>query len=372
MKILKATPVTASSTGMRDVRHLLKTAATPDRLSDFNFRSSEEVAFFLRGLDEHKIEVTAAISRAKLNAAYAALCALQNKLDVIDSMSVTIAYEFRKERTKLMPLLLATKASLEKKRDRALGLMQRAARRQEPDLLTATVAEAKALLTAKLGMNYSASKDYVYVTAKGDYALCFNHYMQFDGLQNAHQDYTYPEYYVVLSAVVEGQNVQLYANTLHKFRAPGAFNLGEPLVSTNLNAALHTLLAADEFIDNDQRMNLEQMSFEPKRFKTPVVSLSVLDGKVVAELRGNREQCVLKTRLLHKELTGAFSASLGGYVLKHKLVPKGKNRYQASYVAVPGMAANGLDATAQAVLKNQLGLKPEQIAAVRRLLMKGY
>jgi tetratricopeptide (TPR) repeat protein len=234
------------------------------------------------------------------------------------------------------------------------------------------VAQTAAFLGTRLASNYTKVNDYVYATAYGDKGLEFNHYIQIDGLHNPYVEYTYPEYYVVLTARIEGTKTTLHANTLHEFRAPGSFAVGDSLLAEQLETVITALLHADEFISEADGIALPKIPLDVRHFRTPVQNLCVQEKCLQGEFLGDRPQVVQHSRDLLAELQGAFARHIPGYTFKCRLQRKGTDRWMCSYTAVPTDKPKGLDAHGERVLKTQLNLTPDQIVSVRKLLLKGY
>ena len=358
---------------MRDVRALLRPGTPSEKVADYKWRSSEEIAFYLNGLRGGKeIATTTSLDRQKLTSAYADLVALQSRLDTLSGLAIAIAYDFRKHRSRLAPMVDEIRKELETKRDRALGVLQKAARKNEPEVLRLAVAQTAAFLGTRLASNYTKVNDYVYATAYGDKGLEFNHYIQIDGLHNPYVEYTYPEYYVVLTARIEGTKTTLHANTLHEFRAPGSFAVGDSLLAEQLETVITALLHADEFISEADGIALPKIPLDVRHFRTPVQNLCVQEKCLQGEFLGDRPQVVQHSRDLLAELQGAFARHIPGYTFKCRLQRKGVDRWMCSYTAVPTDKPKGLDAHGERVLKTQLNLTPDQIVSVRKLLLKGH
>lgn len=358
---------------MRDVRVLLRADTPSEKVADYKWRSAEEVAFYLTGLrGGAELAATTSLDRQKLTSAYSALVALQSRLDTLVGLDVAIAYDFRKHRSRLSPLISDVRKELEGKRDRALRILQKAARKNEPEALRLAVAKSAALLGQRLASHYQSVSDYVYATAYGKQGFEFNHYIQIDGLHNPYVEYTYPEYYVVLTARVENTQVTLHANTLHEFRAPGSFAVGEALLPDQLETVVTALLHADEFVAEADGATLPNIPLDVRQFRTPVQNLCVQNNCVQGELVCERPLAVQYSRALRAELQGAFGRHLPGYIFKCSLKRKGINRWTCSFVAVPTTDQKGLDAHGERLLRDQLNFTPDQIGAVRRLLLKGY
>lgn len=357
---------------MRDIQTLLKSGTSPERVADYRWRSAEEVAYYLDGLRSFAhVEVSASLDRNKLGRSYAELVELQGRLDTLTSLDVSVAYELRKHRTRLVPMIRELRTQLEAKRDRALRVLQRCARKAEPVLLQDAVKNAVKFLASRL-VNTGATTDYVYATPYGSTGLEFNHYIQIDGLNNPAVGFTYPEYYVVLTARVAPSKTTLHCNTLHDFRAPGAFNVGDELAPNQLLTVLTAMLHADEFVADSDGMELPLIPIDVRWFKTPVTELTVGKRCISGNLNCTQQQAVEYSKMLRKELMAAFARHLPGHNLRTRLERRGNNRWCVQYMAVPVPAAKGLGATGERVLRDQLAFTPDQIAAVRRLLLKGY
>lgn len=357
---------------MRDVRALLAKNASAERVADYKWRSPEEIAFYLRSVTAAtKVEATSGLDRAKLTKAYGDLVALQAKLDSLHSLDVVAAQDFGKHRERLASLIADARKDLEQKRDKALRILQKSAMKNEPVELREAVANARAMLQTRL-VHQQGISDYVYATSYGNNGFEFNHYIQIDGLHNPYVGFTYPEYYVVITARQTPAGVTLHANTLHDFRAPGSFNIGDRLDADQLPTVITALLHADEFVDEQDGVELPNIPLDVRLFKTPVKNLCIQQNNITGELYGVRAEAIAYSKALLLELQAAFGRCLPGYSFKCKLTPRGKERWSCAYMAVAVPGKNVLTAQGERVLRNQLNLNTEQITAIRRLLIKGY
>lgn len=357
---------------MRDVRALLVKSVTAERIADYRWRSTEEIAFYLKGvLASTQVVATATLDRTKLTKAYADLAGLQTKLDSLVNLDVVAAQDFGKHRAKLALLIADARRDLETRRDKALSVLQKGAVKNEPAELRDAVVSVRAMLGQRLTQQNGIT-DYVYVTAHGNNGFEFNHYIQIDGLHNPYVDFTYPEYYVVLSARQTPTGVTLHANTLHDFRAPGGFNIGQPLAVDQLSTVITALLHADEFVDAQDGMQLPEIPLDVRLFKTPVQNLCIQQNKVTCDLYCDRLTAVARSKSLRLELQAAFGRCLPGYVFKCKLSARGLNRWCCTYMAVVAAKTQALTPHAEQLLRSQLNLNTDQITAIRRLLVKGY
>jgi hypothetical protein len=284
---------------MRDIRQLLSSNAGPDRIADYTFRSAEEVDTYIKGLDQQVCATTASLNKIeklfatetsavkrtrviskvvgmtapvqgvnkdKLRTNYALLADLQHKLEILQSLEVTISHNFRADKSVLAKNVIALRGKIQTQRDRALNGLESMAQNKEPVELKAVVKAAVNDFRAQMKDKFQTLCDYTYVTTlkrEGDTSedYLFNHYVQATNLVNDQQDFTYQEYYVVLSAVVTEQGrIRMFATTLHDFHAPGAFSLGQQFESTECLSVLNSLLLADEFVPTKQTTTVKKSS----------------------------------------------------------------------------------------------------------------
>ncbi len=356
---------------MRDVRALLAKTASAERVADYHWRSPEEIAFYLRAVcAATNIVPTATLDRVKLTKAYADLTVLQSRLDSLVNLDVVAVQDFGKHRVRLTELIAEARRDLEARRDKALRILQKGAVKNEPQVLRDAVAKTRELLGKRLTQQNGIS-DYVYVTAYGNNGFEFNHYIQIDDLHNAYVGFTYPEYYVVVSARQTPTGVTLHVNTLHEFRAPGGFNIGEQLEASQLHTVVTALLHADEFVDEHDGTTLPAIPLDVRLFKTQVQNLCIQQNNVTGELVCDRGTAIARSKTLGLELQAAFGRCLPGYMFKCKLSARGKDRWACAYMAVPA-GKTTITPQAERVLRSQLNLNSDQIVAIRRLLVKGY
>lgn len=370
MKILAAY---VDKAGMRDVRSLLKPGVTADKVADYKWRSPEEVAFYVNSLrNAEDFTVTASLDRNKLNKAYADLVSLQGKLDTLTGLDIVITYEFRKDKARLSELVSSIRAAFEARRDKALRALQKSARKKEPESLRLMVSETALSLSQRLKGQYSEVSDYVYAVPYGERGLEFNHYIHVSNLHNDYTDFTFPDYYVVVTMRVEGESKSLHINTLHEFRAPGSFNIGQTVTIDTLPSSLSALLDADEFLSDLDSPDLPELQLTPSMFKTPVQSVCLVGSSIEVGFECDRKTAVGYTRTVLGELKAMFQPHLPGYVFKCRLVRKGTGRWLSVYKAAPTPNGTVLDSVSENVLKHQLNLNPRQLSVIRKALIKGY
>jgi hypothetical protein len=286
---------------MRDVTALAN-QPTADRVSGFNFRSEEEVEHFLKSLEEQQKgigtrldalerlfasqEVRAAgeirIDRGgggnvpstdtvdigrisipnmkKLHDNFSIVTDLTDKLDMMDTLDVQVQHLFRGERGNKLPAMIKQlRKGYETKLTQALQFLKTVAKKHEPKAFAKTVEAAMNFFQSGLKNKFSAAEEHVFVNTarmtqpdgQEHTVFVFTHYVQFTNLHNDHTDYTYPTYVVVFTARVnEKGQMQMYVNTLHKFRPPGTFKVGHEF--RNLRDAekkLRHLFEIDDFVD---------------------------------------------------------------------------------------------------------------------------
>ncbi len=232
---------------MRDIKTLLRAGTASDKVSDYRWRSAEEIVFYAQSLcGGPQIATASKLERASLNRVYAECVEIQNRLDTLVGLDVCASYNFKKHQVRIKTHIAAARADLERRRNVALAGIQRAARKQEPAELRTLAASVHASTIARFKGNYDRVTEYVYAAAPGTAGLEFNHYIQFDRLYNAEVGFVYPEYYVVLTARV-AEATTLHATVLHEFRAPGRFSAGDATTASHLPALVKSLLQADAF-----------------------------------------------------------------------------------------------------------------------------
>lgn len=383
---------------MRDIKQLLTSAAGCDRIADYNFRSTEEVAAYVGGLGDQitgiiaklitasKFTVRAAtrvdpipgIDLKQLKTCYDLLGELQHKLEILQSLEVTIAHNFRNNREKLGKEIRALQTRLESQRDKALNTLERMAADREPQQFRKIVDRATANLQKSLKKQYRSLKQYSYVTSgREPGSILFNHYVEFSDLVNGQQDYVYPEYYIVFSASIDVRNsMRMFVNSLHEFRAPGQFNIGQEFANEiECGQAVNTLMIADEFIDKFERpaLLLKQSDVRVRKMLLKnVQAVELLDNKLRVTT-GPTEKTDLETAIksLCKDVTGLLLPHNVKGILKYKLSSAGQKRYNIDFVVVP-TAKIVLDANHEQLLRTRLGMNDDQIKGVRKLLDKGY
>jgi hypothetical protein len=276
--------------GMRDVRALINSGSDVEKVSNFNFRSPEEVVFFLKKLvdtvklDDEKlkeyeklysgmafpefshvriekaadafrvtrtgapttlrpspidlkspaVQVTDDIKVTnikKIKDSFDVIRSLQDKLEILDTIEVQIQHMFRNERTPLTKSVKESKDKVQKSLDTALKFLNKTATRKVPKAFSEHVNAIIDLVLKRLDKQYRNVKETTYLTLEeenqtGADFFVFHTYFRFQDLDNG-DGYIYPEYYIVFTAVIDPKmRMRMYVNTMHKFRPPGQFKYG--------------------------------------------------------------------------------------------------------------------------------------------------
>lgn len=310
MKILTSKPVGASS--MRDVRKLLLPNAAAKAL-DYNWRSPQEMAFYANSVaDTIQVRATTSVDLPKLTLAYSDLIELQSRLDSISGLAVLASERF-KHSTDLKQVLSSAASTLSDRRDTALAVLQRTAKKNEPKQMQALASAVSTRLTALLGR--PVSKEYVYATV-GDSGVEFSHFLKLVSVVTACNDFTYGEYYVVLSSKPTKQGVDMFITALTEFRAPGSFHVGQPLCASNADRCLQELLA-------DYSLTAPSVQLPVSQFKTPVLSVCINSRSIDAVMPGTRAQALTASRSLAVELNSLVNSHTKGLKLRCILSKEG-------------------------------------------------
>lgn len=276
--------------GMRDVRALIKAGSDVEKVSNFNFRSPDEVIFFVKKLmdnvklDDEKlkeyeklystisfpefskvrIEKAADVFRIsrtggpspvkpsqidlkapalqiddqikvtnikKIKDSFDIIRSLQDKLEILDTIEGQVQHVFRNERTPLSKSVKEAKDKVQKSLDAALKFLNKTAIKKVPKAFSERVEAIITPFINRLDKQYRNVKETSYLTLEeedqtGADFFVFHTYFRFQDLDNG-DGYIYPEYYIVFTAVIDPKlRMRMYVNTLHKFRPPGQFKYG--------------------------------------------------------------------------------------------------------------------------------------------------
>ncbi len=159
-------------------------------------------------------------------------------------------------------------------------------------------------------------REYVSTDDNGD--LTFSVYVRITNLKNSKR-YTFKDYYIILSGVVSVDGrIRYYVNALPEFKAPGLYDLGEPVKdNTDLKTTVARMLAHNDVAShlNQLAIDLDKNTIENSGLKriAGVKRVLVKDNKVILVLDDNlaaarREEVVkrglvLLSRLVNKRKT---------------------------------------------------------------------
>lgn len=430
--MIKQLKARVAKVSMRDVIALAQ-APTPDKVSGFNFRSEDEVQVFLEQLNEQlekltknlpnlqklfaKAEETAAgpitINRGgdkttapspfedtigvgkitihnmgKLRDQFDLVVELQHKLEVLDSLEVQTQNLFRGERGNKIPgMLKKTKQDYEKKLKLALNFLKVVAKKHEPKAFANLVKNVLNYFHESFKNKFKAAEEHIFVTpktisgadGKEHQILVFNHYIAFADLVNEHMDYTYPQYIIVFTAMINDKgSMRMFVNTLHKFRAPGSFKPGSEFkdLKSGVNALSH-LFEVDDFIDllERQPMPISKDRMTPALFraKDVIKNVDVKDNviQVLFNSKVNREniQDVAKQVLL--DIRGMFEQNMKTNI-RYQIIKPAKGMQfiltkPSNYDSSKFMTPEQIDH-----IQNYLGLDDDEAAKFVQLFNKGH
>jgi len=234
-------------------------------------------------------------------------------------------------------------------------------------------AERKVFVTTKDELNEA--------NGQSNTLLVFTHYVQFTNLENEFQDYTYPQYNIVFTAVVNlnGQ-MKMYVNTLHKFRAPGTFKPG--LLFSDLRTGIRnvtTLFETDGFVDmlDRQPVPFGKETVDLKRFasKALIESVDVDDNmiKVAFKRVVNAKNVKEVSHKVFADIRGLLELKMKTQI-KYRIVSLGGNKFGMEFVLILPKdidSAKFLTIQKMEALKMRFNFDDEDLKKIVQIVNKG-
>lgn len=413
---------------MRDVR-ALAADANSDKVSGFNFRSDEEVKVFLDEMDRkldginerlktyekqfssaasikidrgrgggtfkpgskgdvYTLPEPVAVTNIKsLKNNFDIVRVLNEQLEVLDTMEAQAAVHFKGERGVELPkTIAATKKKYEAKLKEALKFLSKVAEKHEPTEFSDMIETIMNHFKDNFVGSFSSADQQVFVTAEedrasGDDKLVFTHYVRFFDLRNESMEYTYPEYAVVFTGVIVpgGNDLQMYVNTLHKFRAPGSFKYGHAFKDAKSGVReLNALFETDDFVD--------MMDRHPVPLSNSDINISKLSSKDVIDdlsIENDLITVVFKKEVTKKTVNEAVKKVFGdlrnliGSRTKAQIKYKpaqvdNQQRYFTVFSLILPKNTKSLTVNDLHELQLKLGFDDEDRKRIVRLLNKGH
>lgn len=311
---------------------------------------------------------------------------LHEKLEILQSIESTFSYNFkdakgRAEIEKKMKILhTTTKATYEK----ALNFLADVAKKYSPPKFNQTIKPVIEDLKTSLQGFYDKVSEKAYVTIvenEGKDVFYFSKYIKFNNLRNDN-DFAYTEYYVIFTAIIDGQGfLQMYVNTLPKFEPPGKRLIpGHQFNDTkSAQQEVDSLLAIEHFlgvldrlpfpIDEKPQLKklgakdfIKNIDFDPESNTIHVDFNAKVNKK-------NLENVVLT---IYKDLQGLLTPKTQGK-LKHKTPYLQGKLYATDFILqrASGSTSPKIDSNGIKMLKVRLGLDDDDISNIVRVLNKG-
>ena len=197
-------------------------------------------------------------SLKKLQTSFDVVESLQEKADIIDSLEVQVNNLFKgaKGRDGVSKNLLALRRSIESKLEKAYDFLNGLGVKHEPAIFGTITGEIIEQVVAKVTAAKAIEDHdtFIYLTTKDDAnghtSLYFTKYLM---LSNFRDDtgYVYPEYYIVMTAVVSpAATMTMHITTLSKWLIPGKFKLGAAFTNAKTGMSkVETILELENFTD---------------------------------------------------------------------------------------------------------------------------
>lgn len=304
---------------MRDVVNLLESNANAERISDYPFRSAGEVSAYLTGLEKQMataqlervpvplpmpkapdwIEVSpVSIEMDALDILHRRADDAQNRLDILTSLEVSVNYNFRDQRSALLSEIEAVRKRVMKERNKFLKAMDVYFKFCPSQALAIMSDVCKSLRAAVDGYCTSVNEFSCvspFYTMQGITGVRFCEYLEVKDMcsqRERDEGFTYPTYYIVISAVVTKNNrLRMFANTLHEFQLPGKANLGECFLDSATGVQIVNGLMEEDRLTckASAPLNVPRSQIKVKRF-----SAKQHIQKVMLDPKANKLVMVLK------------------------------------------------------------------------------
>jgi len=364
-----------------------KATAAEEFVITFN-RGAKPAGKTVRNQDGDRIEPVDIKNIKQLQSNFDIIKDLDKRLQVIDSLEVQYQEAFGNERNRIGPSLKELRRKYESQLKKALAVLRKIAKAHEPPELSEMIQEVMNSFYSQLKDKFDAAEQYVYVTTKktdipgsDGTILVFNHYIEFTGLRNDSQDFTYPKYFMVFSATINSKGLmRTFIQTLHKFKSPGTFKLGSQFNSVKQGISrLAGLLAADDFVDVLERSRVPEDSLDVKHFaaREVIEDVKVTDDQVIKitltkAVTDKNKDLVAKKVLedIHRLLSG----KTGGKI-KYRAPKRNRaDQYTLEFVVVLPPEADPEALTPQQLdsLREDFGFDDDDLKAIRSIRQRGH
>jgi hypothetical protein len=392
---------------MRDIVNLLESNASAERISDYPFRSAGEVSAYLHGLEKQmttaatleRVAVPLAMPKAPdfievspvvvniedLDRLQRMADDAQNRLDILTSLEVSVNYNFRDQRNRLLGELESVRKRVTRERDKALDAMG-AFYRLAPAVAQQMMSDIVRVARVAADGYCTATDEFVcaspFYTSNGPTGVRFCTYLKMTDLcsnKNPDDGFTYPTYFVLVSAVVtRGNRLRMFVNTLHDFALPSTANLGECFLDTAKGTeALNALLSEDSLAARATvPLSVGRSQIRVKRF-----SANKYLRKVMLDKKANKLVFTMKPDL-NPDHVGAITEqlvrdthSLLRPMAGHNLVYEVKNSKpcQIHFKLTPASRAPArkISEDQYRLLSDKLGMSGDEIQALQKILYRG-
>ena len=173
-----------------------------------------------------KVELVDAPTTQELTQHFSILVELDEKLRLLDSMLAQLDYSFKNERDHQATVreLKSLRKNLESKIKASYAFINKVAKGTVDKDFKAFCSEVTAELLEVLEGQYDSSTQRLFVDII-DHTVRYTHYLKLTNFEDD-SGYTYKEYYICLTHLLDPGNARYLANTIASFRAPGRFNPG--------------------------------------------------------------------------------------------------------------------------------------------------
>lgn len=358
----------------------------------FNFNEAETAAGMMR-ISRNKedikdlLEETIPTTTIKgLEKSFSVLYELQEKDEILEAIEHQLHSIYgNSTRNTLVKEAKAHREKLQEQLKKVTSLFTKEANKRLPSkfktLGDSLLEEIKSKIHSKV-----AERSYLTPQRDSDNRLnfYFTRFFKIKDFTDDEGELTYPEYFVVLTCVVEpSHELSYYLNTLHKFRIPGTFNPGTKFTDyKSLVRVLNTYLEVDKF---SGLLNTVSVPIEQKDLSIDKMPLSKKFIKSIKELDQQtlRVQLNSNVKISTEELIKllmldmkALLSKTAKFDIKYKIKDSGANTYIDFSFLLPQHESTrntvSMTPDQHEMLKNTFNFDDKQIKLLNRVITKGF
>lgn len=327
------------------------------------------------------------VNTKKLESQFQIIYSLHRKLEVLDAMELTVKQAFAGERQALSSHIVKTRAAVTTKLKAALSFISKAAQKKEPKQFTAAVTPAvEALLDRADGMYKKPAQQKNYLFTKTDKTgvlyFVFQRHVVLQNFKSDDEAFTYPQYVIVFTAAVSNdKKMTMHVTTLHQERPPGTFKAGASFTDKkSCMQELDALLDMDKMVDLMSKLPMPKNPGALAKEKFTNARQHIrdvkIDGNVVKVFTKRIPNQAAQSAIVQKIFLD-LKTLLGygkGQSLKYKSSFLADKTAVLEFVVVPnsGSRTNALTERQMSLLETHFGFDDDDIAALIRVLQKGF